>query len=179
MRRRTLCLAVLLALTATWVIGLGCWPFVTWSRLNCSCEDIDINSGRIRYRRYLLGLHVHTSIAETSLSRQVSADAGVDDPNWRCVNTFSPLVHHSPQYRYHGAISDVRLLESFWRTGRFTSSAQRQMARDILLLWQGNEGTSRTIHYLNEVDSMFSGRDEKVIDIGDLPTIHATCAQRP
>lgn len=113
MKRRTLCVAVVIAALAIWVVGLGCWPVLVWSRLNCSCEDIDINSGRIRHRRYLLGICVYTTVEETSLSRVASAGGAVESANWRCVNTFSPLVHHSPHYRYHNAICHANLLCPF------------------------------------------------------------------
>ncbi len=179
MRRRTAYLTALLAVVTIWVIGLGCWPLFMWSPLNRSCEDIDINSGRIRYRQFLLGLCVYTSVEETSMSRLVSDDAQAIAPHWRLANMFSsPFGHYSPQYLYGGAISHVRQIEQAWNVFAFTLEAKRQMARDVLSLWQSGEGSSPVGEYLNELDSMFSKRSHATIDIGDLPKVEAILARR-
>lgn len=169
MRRTPLLLIIVLLLVMTWVIGLGCWPFITWSRLNCSCEYIDINSGRIRYQRYLVGLCIRESVEETALSRLVSADTEGKPAEWRCVNTFSPMVRHSPHYRYHGAIYQVQMLELFWDNYRFTPQARLQMARDVLSLWNSGEGDMPANRYIGKLESTLSGREGDLIDMDDLP----------
>ena len=169
MRRRTKYLAGLLVIAAIWVVGLGCWPFVTWSSLNCSCEVIDISSGRIRYRRYLLGLCVYTSVEETSMSRLLSADGLTITPDWRLVYTLSPFVHHSPHYVYHGAGHQVRLVELTWSVYDFTPDSKRQMARDIVYLWQSLGRYYPVDDYLNELVSVLPRTQERTVDIRDLP----------
>ncbi len=61
-----------------------------WSRLNCRYEDVDINTGRIRYTRYLLFCPLGSRIEETWLSR--ASQESSDSPDWHRVNTFSRLV---------------------------------------------------------------------------------------
>lgn len=169
MKRTPLVLIIVLLLVVAWVIGFGGWPFFTWSGLNCSCEDIDINSGRIRYQRYLVGVRIRESVEETALSRLVAADTEGRPAEWRSVNTFSPMVHHSPHYRYHGAINQVQMLELFWDNYHFTPQAKRQMARDVLSLWSSGGGYMPANRYLGKLESTLSGREGDLIDVDDLP----------
>jgi hypothetical protein len=182
MRRRIGCLIVFLVAVLIWVVGLGCWPVLIWSPLNCWCDDIDINSGRIRYRHYLVGLLVRSSIEETELSRLAVAEGKEEPPDWHTSNTFSPFVHHSPHYTYHGASSQVRQLEMMWGCAPFTVAAKRQIARNILLLWQRDRDYHSVGQYLNEFDSLLNRRWTMVhprewieskdpIDTKDLPPL--------
>jgi hypothetical protein len=157
---------------AAWAIGLGCWPFLIWSPLNCTYEDIDINSGRVRHQRYLVGLRIHESIEETSLSRLVAADLGDNPGEWHRVNTFSPLVMHSPHHRYHGAVFQISWLDQMWGSVSFTPAAQRQMAQDVLSLWQSGEGYYPVNDYLLAVESVWFKRlgSNESIESKDLPT---------
>jgi hypothetical protein len=170
MKRRTKYTAVLLGALAIWVIGLGCWPFLTWSRLNCCCEEIDINSGRIRERRYLLGLCVYRSVRDTSLSRVVSAGGQPEAADWRSVNTFSPFVHYSPHYRYHGAVNDVERLTTCWDLCDFSPVAKQEVATCVLSLWHSDEGYRAVSDYLNKLESVVEKRQGSVIGIEDLPS---------
>lgn len=178
MKRRAAYATVLLGAVVIWVVGLGCWPLLFWSPLNCTCEDIDINFGRIRYRRYLVGLCVSTSVRETSLSRIISYTSALGSADWHCANTFSPLVHHSPHYSYHGAINQVHQLEIFWDLYNFTPAARQQMARDVISLWHSDEGYDPVNYYLIELESVVSGRQDTTIDTKDLPTIEAINRRR-
>lgn len=178
MKRRTAYATVFLGAVLIWGVGLGCWPLLVWSPLNCTCEDIDINSGRIRYRRYLAGLCVYTSVKETRLSRILSESTDVGSADWHVANTFSPLVHHSPHHMYHGAIHQVHQIETIWDLYSFTPAAKQQMARDVVSLWHSDEGYHPVNYYLNELESGASGRQDTTIDAKDLPTIEAISRRR-
>jgi hypothetical protein len=172
MKKRLLYLVAILVALAFWVVGLGAWPLVQWSALNCSHDDIDINSGRIRRQHFLVGLCVNESVEESSLSRLVSEVAAERPPEWHRVNTFSPMVHHSPHYRYHGAIEQIREIEAIWQLAPFTAEAKRQVARDVLSLWQVDEGDSLVNDYLNPLSQFIPQRREpEPIGAGDLPSI--------
>lgn len=88
------------------------------------------------------------------------------------MNTFSPMVHHSPHYRYHGAIWQARTLERMWDLDLFTPQAKRQMAKDILALWSSGEGDWPASRYLDKLGAKFEpileGK-EVLIDVDDLP----------
>lgn len=172
MKRRTIYVVVSLAVAATWVVGFGCWPVVTWSRLNCRYEDVDINSGRVRYQHYLLGLCVLETIEETSLSRLVADETEKKPAEWHRANTFSPMVLYSPHHRYHAAIFQISKLDLLWASADFTPTAKRQMGRDVLSLWQIGKGYFPVSDYLNAVESVCSKRlaSKEPIDIKELPT---------
>ncbi len=165
-------LAVLIvAVLAAWIVGLGCWPVVIWSPLNCSHEDIDVNSGRVRHQRYLLGLRIRKSVEKSSLSRLLADEVAGQPEYWRRVNTFSPLVGHSPHYLYHGAIAQVYKLEMLWDFAHFTPEAKRQTARDVLAFWQKGEGYFLAGDYLRRLESLADSRQHtgQAIDVKDLP----------
>src|SRR5436309_1304498 len=108
MRFKVTLISVLLILVGGWVVGLGCYPFLTWSPLNCRYEDIDINTGRIRHQRLLLGICISERIEDSSISRELQLGGAPAD--WRRANTFSPLVGYSPHYIFHSAVSQAREL---------------------------------------------------------------------
>ncbi len=109
--------------------------FFHWSPLNCWHDDVDINTGRVRHTRYLLFCQIGDRTAETWLSR--ARDISKTSPDWRRVNTFSPGVGHSPHYRFHGAIHQIKTLELADNTIPFDPVARRRVADALLTLWQG------------------------------------------
>jgi hypothetical protein len=163
-------LAFVLLLLA-WVVGLGCWPFIIWSPLNCQYQEVDIKSGRIRYQQYLVGLCVHERVEDTTFSRLVRPNDDGPPAEWHVVNTFSPLVRYSPHHRYHGAIYQIALVEGMLGLARFTPAAQQQLAKNVLQLWQHDGSYSSASAYLEKVEPLverFAG-SPRTIDVADLP----------
>lgn len=95
-----------------WVVGLGFYPFLVWSPLNCSNLDVDISTGRIRHQRYLLGICVSEQIEESLLSRTLKA--ADTPPNWHVAVTVSPLVSYSPLHRFGAAPSQIKMIGLIW-----------------------------------------------------------------
>lgn len=83
--------------------------FFQWSPLNCWHDDVDINTGCVRHSRYMLFCKIADHTEETWLSSVTKDLKTVRD--WRRVKTFSPGVRHSPHYRFHGAIQQIKTLE--------------------------------------------------------------------
>jgi hypothetical protein len=79
---------------------------------------------------------ISEQIEDTDFSRAVTEGAAVAPPNWQRVNTFSPGVHYSPHYRFHGAISQLQHLEQTWEFGRFSPEARRSSGERLLQIWQ-------------------------------------------
>ncbi len=123
--------AILLGMLVLSLFGL--FP---WSGINCTQSDIDLNSGRIRYTRYLLWLPVTRSVQDSALTRALSPeDRKNPGEDWHPVVTLSPGLHHSPHYRFHGAIHQIRELEISWEFGKMTPEARNETARQVLRLW--------------------------------------------
>jgi hypothetical protein len=99
---------------------------------------------------------------------------------WHVVNTLSPLVNHSPHHRYHAAILQISTLDLMWGSASFTPAAKRQMARDVLSLWQSGQGYGPVSDYLDLVEAVWSKRLENhaPIDSKDLPTGKSVAERR-
>jgi hypothetical protein len=157
LRRMWLTLAAALVVFLLWLIGLGGYPVITWSRLNCTAEEIDLRTGRVRTTHYLLWQRVRERVEDSALTSVLSPiDLEDAEAEWQLVNTFSPCVSHSPHHAFHGAISETRMIALAWSCGRFSSEAKRLMAKDVLAVWK--EGGS--VH----ASDKFTRRIEELID---------------
>ncbi len=117
-----------------WVVELGCYPLVMWSPINCRYDDIDITSGRIRRQSYRLGLCVSEEFEESFVSRELGeVDAKSE---WHRVNTFSPMVNHSPNGRYHSAIHNLDQLDKIADMAALSPEAKKTIVGNILDMWQ-------------------------------------------
>jgi hypothetical protein len=133
-----------------------------WSALNCWHEDVDIKSGRVRRTRFLLYYRIGERIEDTWLSRSITNRNAV--PDWRRVNTFSPGVHHSPHYRYHGAMQQIRKLEQLDSLLTFESAARTGIAESVLALWRDGGTDSAADDYIQEVsETVFGIREARQV----------------
>ena len=122
---------------------------VQWSPLNCWHEDVDINSGRVRHTRFLLYCQIGERIEDTWVSQ--NANNPNTEVDWQRVNTFSPGVHHSPHYRYHGAIGQIKSLQIVESAIPFEPGARRRVADTLLALWQSNDSYLAADEYIREI----------------------------
>ena len=169
MKSKVTILAVLLVLVVGWVVGLGCYPLVTWSSLNCRHEEIDINTGRIRHQRFLVGICVSERIEESPISREAAIANVV--PDWRRANTFSPCVGYSPHYIFHSTIVQTRKLELVWQLAAFTPAARKRTAQEVLRLWKTGERADAADGYIQALSALAIDRDDTAppIFVEDLP----------
>ena len=173
-RRRTVRWSLLLLATvlpALYALSLlGLFP---WSGLNCWQSDIDINSGRTRYTRYLFWISVTRSVRDSALTNALSSeDLAGQVPDWHPAVTLSPGLRHSPHYRFHSAIHQIRELEICWDFGKMTPAARRKTPRRVLRLWQQTGGYMRAEDYIQAVWGRALEAHEigKIIDVADLPS---------
>jgi hypothetical protein len=136
--------------------------FVQWSPLNCWHEDVDITTGRIRRQWILLFVKVSEVIEETPLSKVVSrGEPATEPPEWHRVNTFSPGIHYSPHYRYHGAGFQIRALAELWNDSAppdFPAELKEATARHVLALWR--EGSDyRAGDYIMQLYELVDNND--------------------
>ncbi len=161
---------VLSILISTAITSLFASVVFHWSGLNCWHDDIDINSGRVRHTRFILYCQIGDRTEETWLSR--ACDGSFQSPDWRRVNTFSPLVHYSPHYRYHGAIDQIELLQLCDERIPFESDARRKVGLGILALWQNTSSYHDADQYVHAIETVVSKlhRDgASIITASDLP----------
>ncbi len=154
------------------LLALSLLGFFPWSGVNCWQSDIDITSGRIRYTRYLLWIPAQRSVSDSALTRAVSPATTTDSrADWHPVVTFSPGLHHSLHYRFHGAIHQIQELEFSWVSGKMTPAARKESARQVLRLWQQELSYMRATNYIQAVWELAQDAEKKgnVIDAVDLP----------
>jgi hypothetical protein len=150
---------------------LGLFP---WSGLNCWQDDIDITSGRVRHTRYLLWVPISRSVRDSALTKTLLlADRTGAPADWHPVVTLSPGLHHSPHYRFHGAISQIRQLEICWEFGKMTPVARRKTAWHVVRLWQQTGSYFRADDYIQAVWERALDAEKKgeAIDGSDLPDL--------
>ena len=111
-----------------------------WTPINCRHEDVDLTTGRLRYSRHLLFCKVSERIEDSPITKVLQLDVlGRRTPEWRRVNTFSPGVHYSPHYTFHGAIHQIHTLATVWDMANeygFSEELKQKTALDVLAIWQ-------------------------------------------
>lgn len=154
------------ALTVLFLIS----GFFQWSPLNCWHDDVDINTGRVRYTRYLFFCLVSDRTEDTWLSHAHNDSNGA--PDWRRVNTFSPGLGHSPHYRFHGAIYQINTLERADSMISFDPAARRKVADTLLKLWQhGGSGfdADQFVEYVAQAAFAMHKKGASVFKASDVP----------
>jgi hypothetical protein len=140
----------LLTLLAILTVILFIVPvFMPWTRLNCSDQELDINSGRLRFSRYVLFYRVYQRIEDSRLTKALPADLLRPEAEWYMVNRFSPGIHHSPHYIFHGGIHQIRTLETTWKMLNLSSDIRQRTASHVLALWNHAGNDSLAGYYIS------------------------------
>ncbi len=168
------CVIAFLLLVPSVTIALTLVGFIPWSKLNCWEYAVDIQSGRIRYTRYLFYATISQSVKDSSLTKLLRPETLNSPPEWRIALTFSPNVRHSPHYAYHGAMNQIEELERIFRLDDFSPDAKRAIGEKLLNLWQTNINDKKVNRYLNTITKLMAARHEQEqtqrIEIRDLPS---------
>ena len=147
---------------------------LAWSPINCWHYEVDINSGRIRYTRFLIFQKVREEISDSELTRVLRpTDLNDREPEWHRVLTLSPGVGHSPHYRYHSAIAQINELALFWRLWNFTPEARHATATNLLQAWHQSEDDFGAARYLAELRDITDRveYEQRTIEESDLPRL--------
>lgn len=140
--------------------------FIPWSEFNCRHEDVDINSGRLRFTSYLLYLKTSERIEDTPLAGVLPVDLlACRKPEWRRVNTFSPGVHHSPHYKFHAASYQIRDLSLIWEMNSLSEPVRQKTALHLLALWRHSQSDFLASDYLQDLGMLMThGKRPEVIE---------------
>src|SRR5262245_32956245 len=136
--------------------------FMPWTKLNCTDQELDINSGRLRFSQYVLFCRVSQRIEDSPLSSALPPDTfSRGDAEWRHVNRFSPGVHHSPHFAFHSGIFQIRSLADAWEMQRLTPDLRQRTALHVLALWkhEGSDGLASA--YINELVALEGNRERE------------------
>lgn len=130
--------AVLLALVREF------WPICPppFPRWNCETQEINIQTGQARYRRYRFFIRVRNETKETALSELITKPVNVAEiAPWHTVNQFAPPSFRiSPHFRFHGALSQASNFKNALAFSRIAKDRQHELATEILHQWQTTGG---------------------------------------
>ena len=78
---------------------------------------------------------------------------------------------HSPHYRFHGAIHQIRELEISWEFGKMTPLGRRETARQVRRLWHEAGSYFPAGDYIQRVweRALEAEKTGKSIEVRDLP----------
>jgi hypothetical protein len=105
-------------------------------RVWCEIQEVDINSGKIKYTTYILFIPIHTEISKTELSNYAEIT-----PNscWKYVNLFVGMSKVSPHYKFHGAIAQIQEIELAWTLSKASPEQRRIDTARLLKSWQSTK----------------------------------------
>ena len=144
---------LLIAIIPVVVLLAGPWVvprLVPWSAINCRDQEINIKTGQARYSRYLWYVRMSERVEDTILSKVLGGESVdvADIAPWHMVNRFSPGLHHSPHYRFHGALSQTRQIELLFEMLEPEAQRKKQIVQDLLTLWQTHGSYHEARRYL-------------------------------
>jgi hypothetical protein len=136
---------------------------VPWSTINCRDQEINIKTGQARYSRYLWYIKVSERAEDTILSKVLDGESVdvADIVPWHMVNRFSPGLHHSPHYRFHGALSQTRQIELLFQLLEPDVQRKKQIVQNLLTLWQTHGSYFEARRYLATLSEEASTALEK------------------
>ena len=126
-------------------------PFVglQWSPINCQYQDIDLDTGRVRYMTLIYWVSISQDIKHTAVSLELAEESlNAKGGNWQRVNTFSPGRKNSPYHVFHCALYQVKQLEMVWVLEGHDDLARKASAKELLRLWQKSGCDSGVDDYL-------------------------------
>jgi hypothetical protein len=137
--------------------GIGVYYFSGWSAINCWTREIDINTGRTRYRRYWFWLVTKDEISPTWMSELLDVPDKDSTADWHPVVTLSPGTGHSPHYAYHGAIADLNTARAVFQRYDVPREHRLALAKAVTDSWKRTGSDS-------EASQLITGLFEATID---------------
>lgn len=122
------------------LLGIGVYLFSGWSKINCWTEEIDINSGETRYKRYWFWIMTKDEISPTWMSKALNVRDKESSRDWHLVVTLSPGTGHSPHYAYHSATGCLNLAESLFQEYDVPHKRKTALAEAIRDSWKRTGG---------------------------------------
>lgn len=135
--------------------------------------EVDINSGRVRHRRTILGMPVGVRVEDSALTAALDPSDFAGRPaDWRQATTFASGVLISSLYDFRTGTGQISKLEKAWSYGHMEPPGRRETARQVLRLWHDREPRQRAAIYLDAVweRSRIAGELGRTVTLADLPT---------
>jgi len=144
------------------------WPIrpLPWPTWNCVTQEVNVVSGRARFRSYRFFRQTQEKVEDTVVSLALR-DAPESDPEegWRMVNQFAPpSIGFSPQYAMHGALGQIRNVGYAFAWESLSPERQDEIAQELLRIWR-TQGRWRAANDLvdavgAEAQALATGQDQ-------------------
>lgn len=117
-------------------------------------QEINIESGRARYRIRIVGLVTSERIEDTAISLALDEPtSGNPDEAWRMVFCHCPpLITISPHYTFHGALWQTRMVDQLFQVLQPDKSRRREIAAEVLRRWQEDGDYFGVSEYLIQLE---------------------------
>jgi len=130
----------ILTFVLLWPITLRTYLQLGWSGMWCEYQDVDINTGRIRYTRNFWHRKTSERIERTLITEALSKDFLANSTSeWKRVYTIPFIIGISPSYLYHSAILRIRTIERDWETNSISRGEQQEIAKKVIKYWHENK----------------------------------------
>jgi hypothetical protein len=130
---------------------------VLYSPLNHRDTEVDIRAGRIRHSRSLAFLPLSDRVTDSVITKALPPEfVARTKPEWHTVNSFSPGSSYSAHFAFHGAESQIDMLESIWSGSSLEPGLREKTARQVLALWQEDGGYFPVNYFLNRLYDLTS-----------------------
>lgn len=136
------------------------WPGAVFRRE----LSIDLNSGRLQEREFVLGVPVSRHMQESVISRELGDAAAGAPSDWQIVQTTYGRYVMRRECDGNGVPSQVANLEFMWKMYAFAGPARHRLARDLLEMWRTQSHHEASL-YLRIVNR----RAEEAGRLADLP----------
>lgn len=140
------------------------------SKVECWEHEINIASGHERYTRYLLWMPVKRTVSETWISEGLGAEPGPEE-DWRKVVTLSHRARHSPHYKFHAALHQIRMFEPAVFHEGVHEEVCEKIAGNVLLLWQLTDDDAEAGEYLRDLAATGESGGRRPLTIQDIPDV--------
>ena len=118
--------------------------YFNYPTINCTISEINIQTGKGRHSKYLFFIRTDVRTYDTPLSEALGApvtDSQRPSDGWSKVSQFSPPgTRYSPQYAFHGALSQAKWAGYYFSILDLSAEEKTQIAKDILRAWQKQQG---------------------------------------
>jgi hypothetical protein len=134
------------------ILALWILPYAfPWNEWDSKIQELDINTGRLKYSRYLCLLKISERIEETDISRILPKELLERAiPEWHRANRDAPWI--TADYVFGEAPSQINELSIWWEVEQVPETVRRKTAIHLLALWKygGASAYLRSLHFGND-----------------------------
>jgi hypothetical protein len=142
--------------------------------VNCWRWAIDLNSGRLRASRVILGFSIKERFEKSEFFSVINTNSPVTEaPIWKTMQLDRPDFIPTRDNSMNGFLDQIHVITVLWGQNEFSPAAQKLIALRLLDAWKHGESLSSTRKYTKAVQTWLqSFPNERVIGETDVQEFH-------